>query len=346
MRMSINKYGTISLALTIIIAISTACEDEPTVTRSKELNIYGPTTVYIGDHNTYEAPLFTLNDKRTWNWEVTGDGASSATGKGEFFDVAFTKLGKFSVVLSESDRSGTVEVEAISKVLSLSGDTVDVSESFEDSEIAIPLTIDNVVAEEIAVSYTLGGSAVEGVDYELVSSNPLILDADSEEEDYAIYIRLIADVSPEAGEKILSITLNSIAAALEDEVVLTDEEEALGAGIRIHDDAKVVSIKNIVAQEVNSTGVISFEVILSAESSESIKVNYSLVGTGVSDVTPNGPGAITFAPGETSKFIYIQFNEAALSDEQSVIVKLNSLSTDDHETTLDEERSVKTFQVP
>jgi hypothetical protein len=345
MRMLNNKYRTITLALISSIAISTACEEEPTVNRSKDLNIYGPTTVYIGDNNTYEAPLFTLNDTRTWSWGVNGDGASISTGKGEFFDVTFNKLGTYSVILSESDRSGSVEVEAISKVLSLSGDTLDVSESFEDSEIAIPLTIDNVVAEEVAVSYTIGGTAVEGVDYELVSPNPLILDAESEEDDYAIYIRLIADVSHENEEKILSVTLNSIETTLEDEVVLAENENILVDGIRIHDDIKLVSIKNIVSEGVNNTGIVSFEVLLSATSSEAIKVNYSLTGTGVKDATPDGPGSITFVPGETSKFIYIQFNEEAFLDEQSVIVTLNSISTDDKETSLNEERNSKTFQV-
>lgn len=345
MRILINKYRTISLALIGIVAIATACEDEPTVRRSKDLNIYGPTRVYIGDNNVYEAPLFTLNDARTWNWEVTRDGASIATGKGEFFDVAFTKLGTYSVGLSESDRSGFVEVEVASKVLSLPGDTLDVSESFKDSEISIPLTIDNVVAEEIVVSYTIGGSAVEGVDYELLSPNPLVLNADSTKEDYAIYIRLIADVFPEAEEKIVSVTLNSVAVALEDEVVLTDDEKTLVAGIRLHDDTKIVSIKNIVPEEISSTGVVSFEVVLSSRSSKSVKVDYSLTGTGVSDVTPDALGTITFAPGETSKFIYIQFNETALSDEQTVAVTLESISSDDEETSLDGQRNSKTFEI-
>lgn len=345
MRIINIKYKFIAFVFIAVIAITTACEDDPTVTRSKNLNIYGPATVYIGDVNTYEAPLYTLNDKRTWSWGISGDGASNTSGEGEFFEVAFNKPGTYSVALSESDRTGSIEVEAISKVLSLSGDTTSVEESYEDSEIAIPLTVDNTVAEEIAISYTIGGTAIEGIDYELISSNPLILNADSEEEDYAVYVKLIADTSPETSEKFITVTLNSVITDLQDEVVLSDEEDLLVAGIKIEDDSKIVSIKNIAPEEIVNPGVVSFEVLLSAESSEDVEVNYSISGIGITDATPDGGGTITFASGETSKFIYLQFNNAAFSSTQSVIVTVNSISTNDDETTLDEERNTKTFEI-
>jgi hypothetical protein len=91
-----EKFMKISIHKTLLILmtgaltfIGTSCEDEFQVKRSKDLLIAGPTEVYVGDLNTFQAPLFTYKDTRTWSWTATGTGASETSGEGEFFDVAF-----------------------------------------------------------------------------------------------------------------------------------------------------------------------------------------------------------------------------------------------------------------
>ncbi len=327
-----------------LFTLAIACSDsEEAVKRSNTLNIYGPTEVFIGDENTFEAPLFTLNDSRTWNWNATGAGPSASTGEGEFFDVSFNELGTSTVTLSEGGREGSIEVEAISKEVSLDGYDEYEAEEADVKTVGIPILIDNFVVGETTIVYTVSGSAVEGVDYELVSSNPLVLTSDSEEEEYFIYFDLPEDVTPEAFAKEIIVTLTSVTSEIENEVVLSDSVELLAGKITIEDDLKEVAIKNIVDETVSAPGIVAFEITLSSESSVNVDVNYTITGTGVSDATPDGPNSVTFSPGETSKLIYVQFNSSAFNSPQSVTITLNSLSPADAEASIDTSRKVKKF---
>lgn len=90
------------------------CEDEPTVTRSKDLLIYPPPyDIYVSDSYTFEAVLYKLNDTRTWSWSAEYNGTEVATGEGEFFEVTFDQDGIYTIYLRESDREGSVEVEVL-----------------------------------------------------------------------------------------------------------------------------------------------------------------------------------------------------------------------------------------
>jgi len=341
------KYRFYVTVLACVAVGFTACEDEPTVKRSKNLNIYGPATVYVGDISTFEAPLYTLNDERIWDWEVTGPDADPLNAEGEFFDVSFNQLGTYTVSLFESDREGSMEVEAVSKLLSLDGASTVVTESAEENVVFIPFAIDNFVANEITVNYTVGGTAVEGVDYEVLSDNPIVLDENSSGEDYGIYIRLIPDVDPDATGETVTVTLTSVTTELADEVILNDDEEedVLWSSIEIVDDTKIVSVRNIVPERIEETSVVSFEVVMSSPSAENVTVNYSISGTGVNDATPDGAGTLTFFPGETTKLIYLQFNNAAFFDSQEVRVSLNSITSIDNETELNDSKDEKVFLI-
>ncbi len=118
-------------------------------------------------------------------------------------NVAFNQPGSFSIKVTKADGAeGTLSVEAISKTLALEGDTATIAETDEIDTVGIPLVIDNVVAGTTTISYTIDGTAVEGVDYELVSPNPIVLTADSDPEtDYYIYVRLLPDTEQESETK-------------------------------------------------------------------------------------------------------------------------------------------------
>lgn len=344
MKIVINKILLIIMTGTLTLMII-SCEDEFQVKRSNELAILGPTEVYVGDENSFQAPLFSYNDTRTWSWTVTGPDASPASGDGEYFDVLFGSLGTYTITLSESNREGSIEVEAISKELSLDEYYEEVVEDAEETEIAIPITIDNYVAGEITINYSLSGTAVEGVDYELLSPNPLVIDASSDDDEYYIYINLLVDTSPEALSKEIIVTVNSLTTIIPNEVILSDETDLLTATISIIDDLKEVGFRELINVNVAEPGVIPFEITLSDDAPVDITVNYSIAGTGVTDATPDGPNSVTFAPGETSKLIYIQFNAGAFNDPQDVTVTLTSLTTVDTETEINGVKDTKVFVI-
>lgn len=77
---------------------------------------------------------------------------------------------------------------------------------------------------EISVSYSFGGTAVEGVDYEVLSDNPLIIDADTPDEEYGIYLRLLPDVAG-VTTKYITVTLTSVTNEIEDEFMITDDAD-------------------------------------------------------------------------------------------------------------------------
>lgn len=344
--------------LTMSLVAAMACEEDHPVTRSSDLSIYGSTESYVGDIATFEAPLYVLNDTREWIWAADGDGADPILGEGEFFDVRFDKPGIFIVSLAEGGRYGEVEVEVISKILALDGDVAVKTETFEEEVIEIPLDISNYFSNTVEIEFSVSGTAIEGVDYEVLTASPLILDEnsttgeidpDTEEptvNEYAIYIKLLPDAQIEAAGKSIIVTINSVTTELAEEVVLEEDPDFLTTTIVLEDDLKDVFFSILLPEDVTESGVRSFEVKMSSPSSVPVIVNYSISGIGVNDATPDGPGEITFEPGETSKLIYLQFNSNAFDQGQEVVVELTSLSPLNSEVTIDVNKDQKIFRIP
>ncbi len=346
MRITYKIIATLLVGLVFLVS----CEEDHNVTRSKELTFYGPDVAYIGSSNQYEVAYFPTNDTRTWNWTVDGEDASATSGKGEYFDVVYNKPGTYTVKLSEGDKTHELEVEAVSKSITLAGDTIEVEESNDDKLVSLTVTVEDALVGEIEVAYEVGGTAVEGVDYEVVSSNPLVLNADSEEEDYEIVIKLLPDAEYESIDKFINVKLTDVTSEIPFEVAIPeqsiDDEIFTEAGIFIVDDLKIISIRNTLDEEVTEVGIISFEINLSQGSIEDVDVDYTISGTGVTDATPDAAaGTLTFKPGETSKLIYLQFNSNAFSVTQDVKVKLTGFHSDDEELDIDTEKISKTFKI-
>ena len=216
-----KKYFVAIMMLTGVFL--TSCEDDPTVTRSKELLIYAPPyDIYVGDSYSFQAVLYQLNDTRTWSWSAELGGTEIGADEGEYFDILFDEVGTYTVSLAESDREGSVEVDVLSKILSLDGDTLAIGDTDED--LFIPLSFDAFAYGDASVSFSLGGTAVEGVDYEVLSANPILLNIDSPEEDYGIYIRLLPDVAG-VTTKYITVTLTSVDNEITDEFAITDEPD-------------------------------------------------------------------------------------------------------------------------
>jgi len=334
-------------ALLGIAALVIACEDEPTVQRSKVLQVYGGEEVYVGD--TQEYTMGSYSKHETFSWAVTGAGASATSGTGEYLHVAFNQPGNFSVKVTKADGAeGTLNIEAISKTLSLGElekDTV-VTESDDYETFGFPLVIDNVVAGTTTITYTMGGTAEEGVDYEVISPNPIVLTADSEEEDYYIYIRLIPDTEPENETKYIEATLTEVTTAILGEVVLSDDSDLLTRTMKIVDDIKEVSFDGADEEtEIDVPSLVNVTITLSEASTEDITVDYTLSGTGVNEVTPEGSAAVTFAPGEVSKTVTLQFTPAAFSATQTVTLAITGITTADGEVVIGNDTKTFTLRV-
>ncbi|MCU0382575.1 MAG: hypothetical protein MUF68_00785 [Cyclobacteriaceae bacterium] len=100
----------------VLVLVMSACEEDPTVVRSKNLNIlyFGEEEPIVGDDAFFEAPLFVLNDTRVWEWSASVNGTEVLTGEGEYFEFVFEEEGEYTITLTEGDRSGTFTIEVIS----------------------------------------------------------------------------------------------------------------------------------------------------------------------------------------------------------------------------------------
>ncbi|MCE2732711.1 MAG: hypothetical protein O9302_11650 [Cyclobacteriaceae bacterium] len=109
-----KKIMITCFALSLLV-LGSACEDDPTVVRSKTLNIlyFGEEEPFVGDDAIFEAPLFVLNDTRVWEWKASLNGTQILTGEGEYFEFVFEDAGEYTITLTEGDRSGTFTIEVI-----------------------------------------------------------------------------------------------------------------------------------------------------------------------------------------------------------------------------------------
>jgi hypothetical protein len=347
-----NILKKITFTLVAIIAL-TSCEDEFEAKRSNQLLILGSDEVSVGEFN-----VFGVNDfsgKLEYSWSVSGSQPSETSGSGREAEVAFDSPGTYVVTFTQGGRTGSLQVEVTSKLIGLAGDTTVYRETNTIDTVGFQVNLlhgfgDNEVtyaSGEVSVSYVLGGTAVEGVDYELLSDNPILLTADSEDEDYFIYVRFFNDnVIDEIGNtvKYVTATITSVATEIEEEVVL-DEDDYLTSGFGILDDRIEVSIADTDTLNVTGPNIIQVQVVLSGEPLEDVTVNYLISGVGVSDVTPTGAGSITFAEGETSKVIYLQFSNAAFAADQFVALTLTGISTVDNEVELGEPKKVFKIEI-
>jgi len=327
-----NIFSIQYIALLGLAAFTSACDDEPTVQRAKVLQVYGGEEVYVGD--TQEYTMGSYSNRETFTWAVAGTGASVTSGTGEYLNVAFNQPGSFSIKVTKADGAeGTLNVEAISKTLALEGDTATIIETDEIDTVGIPLVIDNLVAGTTTISYTIDGTAVEGVDYELVSPNPIVLTADSDPEtDYYIYVRLLPDTEQESETKYIQVTLTDVTTEIQSEVVLANDSDILSKTLEIADDFKEVSFEGADEEtEIDAPAVVEVTITLSEASTEDVTVDYSITGTGVNDATPTGAGSVTFAAGEVSKTVNLQFTSGAFTADQVVTLQIDGITTADGE---------------
>ena len=162
-----------------------------------------------------------------------------------------------------------------------------------------------VTTVDVTVPYTLSGTALNPQDF-TISPNTIVIPAGNLTADATVTI--INDVLYELDETIvvtMGTPVNANPGAITTEVVT----------ILDNDPAPTIDVNNATVSE--GAGVAVFTVSLSALSGRTISVDYATAdNTAIAglDYTAAGPQTLTFAPGETSKDVWISIFDDLLSE--------------------------------
>ncbi|MTI20288.1 hypothetical protein E1176_04575, partial [Fulvivirga sp. RKSG066] len=235
-----------------------------------------------------------------------------------------------SVGIKDDPAFNSHELELIDDIknVKIANDTVDIDETA--GIIQIPVTVSNPLDSELTVDYSITGDADAGVDYELVSSNPLIIEEDSTSG--YISFRILDDLSEEDTESI-SITLDAITTA-----DASDTETILLAGAAnrnivydLSDDSKLIGFvrSNEDTLMIDAAGTYTAELEVSGgtlQNSALVTFDDSELPAGVDD--NNTLNTISFGTSETSRTISFTVEASAISDTEDQIFEYSIFSID------------------
>lgn len=215
------------------------------------------------------------------------------------------------------------------EVFNVTTDTVDVLES--GGTISIPIAVTSTLDEDVQVAYMVGGTAVAGVDYELLTPSPATIAAGEEEP--RINIRLLNN-SDLQEERTLEVNVTGVTSANE-EVSLAD-----GSGTVVYnlsDDTKSIGFARLDAETpiAEDTLVISapgtyevpIEVVGNLLGEASVEVNSTGLPTGVTPLVSN---PFTLVPDEDARpysFTVSAEAFAGLTDDTFFSFVLENVST-------------------
>ena len=244
-------------------------------------------------------------------------------------------------VPEEGRESVTFQVVDDREVFSVVTDTVDVLES--DGTVAVPIEVTSALDEDVQVTYTVGGTAVAGVDYELLSPSPATIAAGEEEP--SINIRLLNN-SDLQDSRTLEVSVTSVTSTNE-EVSLID-----GSGTVVYnlsDDLKSIGFVRLDAETpvAEDTLIISapgtyevfVEVVGNLLSEATVEVNSPELPAGITPLVSN---PFTLVPDEDARpysfTVSAQAFEGLAADEFFSFVLENVTSvTNDNEVVVNEE---------
>ena len=204
----------------------------------------------------------------------------------------------------------------------------------EGERLVFPVELTHPSAEQVTVAYTLTGTATAGSDY--TDSGTGAVTFAPGEVTKSVALETIDDAVDEPDEETVVVTLS---APTTDAATLGAPSTATGK-IEDNEDVPTVSIAAPPAPVSEKVLRLVFPVELSGASSREVTVPYSLGGTATEDEdytditdpddTETGGGAVTFAPGETSKQVVVQTIDDRVDepDEETVVVTLSAPTTD------------------
>lgn len=349
MKKYLYPYLKISFLFVILMATLAGCDDEEenlTYKPGNQLFVRGASTVYAGAESVRYYVENEILD-RNYTWTISGDATFEEDPDNEaFIYVTFPNPGTYEILVSNGETEGSVTVEANPKVVSLGTTSATSLEFYGNSNdtIRLPVAITdpdyedaNPTTSTITIHYMIEGSATEGVDYELLSPNPLIIpkgDAD----DVTIDIRLLDDMEREENDSIV-VTLTSVVdEAANEGTIMTDSLELTTYIHHIMDDIKTLSFESTVPDTLraaSSTGNYAFVVNLSSTALADVTVPYTISGAGISSPQTE----LMFPQGSTSQLLTVHLDETAFAADQEITVTLGEPVSDDEEVLLGEDEA-------
>ncbi len=238
-------------------------------------------------------------------------------------DLTFSLIGADNgVTISDGSNQKVTSFKTIDdiKTINLTSDT-DFAEDVnsEGDTVFIPITISSPLDGDVSVGYSLSGSATEGIDYKVLSPNPVLLKAG--DQDTLLYVRILDDKLFEDNGK-FTITLDNV--VVEDG---SDNETVLGnstSTFTIIDDLKIIAFERRASDtlKIEKPGDYSLKVTLS-------KAMDFTVGAGFSFSDMDGitlKDAVIFNKGEVERsFPFTIEEEAFKTDPTFVTVSLSEL---------------------
>lgn len=333
----------------ILLAALVACEDEEenlTYKPGNQLFVSGSSTVYAGAEGV-RYYVENNNLDKNYTWTISGGATHEADPDNEaFIYVTFPNPGTYEIVVSNGETEGSVTVEARSKVVSL-GATRATSLEFHGNSndtIRLPIAItdpdyanSNPATSNLTIHYTISGSATEGVDYELLSPNPLIV-SKGDADDVTIDIKLLDDMELEENDSIVVTLTDVVDEAANDGTLMTDSVELTTYIHHILDDIKTVSFESTVTDTLRTganAGNYAFMVNLSSAALADVVVPYTILGTGISSAQTE----LRFPEGSTSQLLTVHLDETAFDSDQEITVTLGEPVSDDKEVMLEEDEA-------
>lgn len=338
------KLFNIALSLSFMVALF-ACQNEEESfdwVPGNSLHILGSDEVPYGSAQSFRVDGFTIDENYTWT--LNGNPVEP-TRQGEFVSIDFPAPGDYMLMVSDGNLSDTLSVTALPVTLGFAGNATTVTEDTDTVKVPLsffytvetpdgPSSSGTDVSSSTTVSYTIGGTAVAGEDYTLVSDNPLEIDAEASAD--SIVIALTNNTMLEA-PRTITLTLNSVSSEGTG-TVLSDSAALNTYTITIVDDIKTITLAGPgvdTLSAITAAGAYTFEVSLSSPVATDVTVPYTVTGTGVDDLTD---GEVTFLAGQTSASIILELEPAAFDADQTITVALgNALVTEDAEVMYEED---------
>ena len=300
------------------------------------LHIVGDSEVPAGASQSYRVDGFTIDNDYTWTLDGT---AVEPTGEGERASISLPAPGGYELTVSDGTLQGTMTITALPVTVGFEGSTASATE--DSDTVNIPITVFYTVDTEegpaaaatpldagATVGYTLGGTAVAGEDYTLLSPNPLVVDGG---DDAATIQVVLLDNTARDEARTITASLTSVDAQGTSGVALP-AEDARTYTLTVSDNLNPISLAG--PEEVDTltsltdAGVYTFEVSLGEASGSDVTVPYTLTGTGVDDLTE---GEVTLLAGQATAEIVVEVQPEAFATDQTVSVTLGDVDTEDGE---------------